>query len=418
MRKIFDHESGESFADDHPAEMGSFEIRDRYPRPSAQRKRRVDFRERSMPESTMTDRSPRRAELFEWLGEILDISSVERASCDASFRSYYRVESADGYRIAMDAPPQLEDCRPFVATRELLQRAGLRVPALYAKDIERGFLLLEDLGDRSYLDTLDENNADTLYEAAISSIIAMQCRIPASRVPPFDAGLLRTELDLFADWFLAEHLNIDLPRDLLTAIVECFDDLIRACLEQPRVFVHRDYHSRNLMAMANEAPIVDSKAMLRSKALKGSISIPSPGIIDFQDAVAGPITYDAVSLLRDAYIRWPGERVRRWVDRIHERSVAHGLVAADRERFHRWFDLTGIQRHLKVLGIFARLWHRDAKARYLDDIPPVLVYLAEIAPLYRETQAIARLLEHFELVDREKDARQRILAENGATTPT
>ncbi|MBF2758720.1 MAG: phosphotransferase [Ectothiorhodospiraceae bacterium AqS1] len=362
-----------------------------------------------MPSSTTIDRSSRRAELIDWLEGILEISSLERASCDASFRSYYRVGSAAGYRIAMDAPPQLEDCRPFVAIRELLERAGLEVPALYAVDIEKGFLLLEDLGDRSYLDILDETNADALYEAAISSIIAMQCGIEASRVPPFDAALLRTELDLFTERFLAEHLGVDLPQERLAAIVECFDDLIRLCLEQPQVFVHRDYHSRNLMAMADDSPTMDSKA--RAGSCEGSTAALAPGIIDFQDAVAGPITYDAVSLLRDAYIRWPAKRVRHWVDRIHERSVAHGLIAADRARFHRWFDLTGIQRHLKVAGIFARLWHRDAKARYLDDIPPVLAYLAEIAPLYRETQSIARLLEDFDILERTHRARQRILAE-------
>ncbi len=376
-----------------------------------------------MHPSTAIDRSARRAELLDWLGESLDISGIESASHDASFRSYYRVRTSAGDRIAMDAPPPLEDCRPFVATLELLFRAGLKVPMLYAANIEKGFLLLEDLGRRSYFDTLDENNADRLYEAAIASIVAMQCRIPASRVPPFDAALLRTELELFTDWFLAEHLQIDIRGDLAVAVAvaECFDALIRICLEQPRVFVHRDYHSRNLMTIGEECEGRDSSAAsgeiagersrVGSPIPRRSSAAPSPGIIDFQDAVAGPITYDAVSLLRDAYIRWPSERVSGWVDRVYEHSVAHGLVAANRSRFHRWFDLTGIQRHLKVVGIFTRLWHRDGKARYLEDIPPVLGYLGEIAPLHRETRVIARLLEDFDLVARAKHARQRILAE-------
>ena len=283
----------------------------------------------------------------------------------------------------MDAPPPMEDCRPFVSVLGLLRDAGVNAPGLHAADVERGFLLLDDLGSRCYLDVIDETNADTLYADAFETLLDMQCQIGLGQIPPYDEGRLRTELDLFPRWFLADHLRVDLDDALSFALDETFDALVRVCLEQPRVFVHRDYHSRNLMHVAHG----------------------NPGVIDFQDAVEGPVTYDLVSLLRDVYIRWPEDRVAGWVDAWHDRAFARGLVNVGRVQFRRWFDLTGVQRHLKIAGIFARLWHRDGKVRYLDDLPVTLAYLAQVAPRYSETEAVMRVLEDFDVVGRIHAAR-------------
>ena len=320
-----------------------------------------------------------------WLRDTLAVSSfrLEPASEDASFRRYFRVRADSRTWIAMDAPPPMEDCRPFVSVLGLLRDAGVNAPALHAADVERGFLLLDDLGSRCYLDVLDEGNADTLYADAFEALLDMQCRIGPGQTPPYDERELRDELHLFRQWFLARHLGVGLDGTLSLALDETFDSLIRACMEQPRVFVHRDYHSRNLMYLGER----------------------NPGVIDFQDAVDGPLTYDLVSLLRDVYVRWPGDRVAGWVDACHDRAVARGLVDAGRVRFRRWFDLTGVQRHLKIAGIFARLWHRDGKPRYLDDLPLTLGYLAEVAPRYAETEAVVRVLEEFDVVNRMRAAR-------------
>ena len=322
----------------------------------------------------------RRAALAAWLRDTLATSAfrLEPASEDASFRRYFRVRTGSRTRIAMDAPPPMEDCRPFVSVLGLLRGAGVNAPRLHAADMERGFLLLDDLGSRRYLDVIDEANADALYADAFTALVDMQCRIHRDQVPVYDERKLRDELDLFPRWFLSRHLGIELDGALALALDAAFEALVRVCREQPRVFVHRDYHSRNLMHLDRR----------------------NPGVIDFQDAVAGPIAYDLVSLLRDVYVRWPEERVTGWVDACHDRVVARGLVEAGRERFRRWFDLTGVQRHLKVAGIFARLWHRDGKSRYLDDLPLTLAYLAEVAPRYPETEAVVRILEELDVVGR------------------
>ena len=212
----------------------------------------------------------------------------------------------------------------------------------------------------------------------------MQCFIGAGQVPAYDERRLRAELDLFPEWFLSRHLRIELDSALTLALEETFETLIGVCRAQPQVFVHRDYHSRNLMLL----------------------ECRNPGVIDFQDAVDGPVTYDLVSLLRDVYVRWPEERVSGWVDAYHDRAVVRHLVDAGRERFHRWFDLTGVQRHLKIAGIFARLWHRDGKPRYLDDLPLTLAYLAEVSPRYPETEAVARVLEEFNIASRIDEVRR------------
>ena len=331
----------------------------------------------------MADRDgldPRGAALAAWLRDILATSDFrcEPASEDASFRRYFRVHADSRTWIAMDAPPPMEDCRPFVSVLGLLRGAGVNAPELHAADMDRGFLLLDDLGSRCYLDVVDEANADSLYADAFEALLDMQCRIGGGQVPAYDERRLRAELDLFPEWFLSRHLGIELDGALALALDEAFETLVGICRAQPQVFVHRDYHSRNLMHLDRR----------------------NPGVIDFQDAVDGPVTYDLVSLLRDVYVRWPEERVGGWVDAYHDRAVARRLVDAGRERFRRWFDLTGVQRHLKIAGIFARLRHRDGKSRYLDDLPLTLAYLAEVAPRYPETDAVVGVLEEFDIVSR------------------
>ncbi len=334
---------------------------------------------------------PRGAALAAWLRDTLATIAfrIEPASEDASFRRYFRVHAGARTWVAMDAPPPMEDCRPFVSVLGLLRGAGVRAPALHAADVERGFLLLDDLGSRCYLDVIGKANADALYTDAFAALLDMQCRIGPGQVPPYDGRKLCEEMELFREWFLARHLGIEIDGALSLALDETFEVLVRVCLEQPRVFVHRDYHSRNLMHLDDH----------------------NPGVIDFQDAVDGPITYDLVSLLRDVYVRWPEDRVAGWVDACHDRAVARGLVGVGRERFRRWFDLTGVQRHLKIAGIFARLWHRDRKPRYLDDLPLTLAYLAEVSPRYPETEAVVRVLEECDVVARTHAVRRETPAE-------
>ena len=331
--------------------------------------------------------------LAAWLRNTLATSAfrLEPASEDASFRRYFRVHTGSRTWVAMDAPPPMEDCRPFVSVLGLLRAAGVNAPALHAADLEQGFLLLDDLGSRCYLDVIDDENADALYADAFEALLDMQCHVDCGQVPPYDERRLRDELDLFRRWFLARHLGIELDGALSLALDDAFEALVRVCMEQPQVFVHRDYHSRNLMH-------VDGR---------------NPGVIDFQDAVDGPVTYDLVSLLRDIYIRWPEDRIAGWVDACHDRAVARRLIEAGRERFRRWFDLTGVQRHLKIAGIFARLWHRDRKPRYLDDLPLTLAYLAEISPRYPETEAVVLVLERFDIVSRMQAAQREISVESG-----
>ncbi len=339
----------------------------------------------------------RAAALASWLRDTLATSAfrLDSPSGDASFRRYFRVRTGSRTRIAMDAPPPMEDCRPFVSVLGLLRGAGVNAPRLHAADVERGFLLLDDLGARCYLDVIGDANADALYADAFDALLAMQCGIGRGRVPPYDGRRLRDELDLFPRWLLAHHLGIELDEALSQALDGAFEALVRACVEQPRVFVHRDYHSRNLMYLGS-----GDSGNERGGGCGGGPGGASgggcgrnPGVIDFQDAVDGPVTYDLVSLLRDVYVRWPEDRVAGWVDAYHDRAVARGLVEVGRARFHRWFDLTGMQRHLKIAGIFARLWHRDGKPRYLDDLPLTLSYLAQVAPRHPETEGLARVLE-------------------------
>jgi aminoglycoside/choline kinase family phosphotransferase len=300
------------------------------------------------------------------------------ASEDASFRRYFRVTFADGQPslIAMDAPPGKEDCRPFLAVRRLFGEAGAHVPEVHGEDLAQGFLLLEDLGGTTYLERLSQAGEDpavpaSLYGAAIDALVLLQRSGDSYPLPPYDEALLRRELDLFPDWYMAQHLRaIPTPEDKAT-LAQAFGAILANNLAQSRVPVHRDYHSRNLM-----------------------VCEPLPGVLDFQDAVLGPITYDLASLLKDAYIEWDEERIIDWCVRYWEKARKAGLpVAADFSEFYRDFEWMGLQRHLKVAGIFARLCYRDGKKRYLDDLPLVVRYLDKVCARYRELGPLGALLD-------------------------
>jgi len=305
--------------------------------------------------------SQRMSMLEDWLRQSCKLSdfTLKPASGDASFRRYFRLQLPNGItRIVMDAPPDNEDCRPFVQIEQHLRAVGVHVPAIYEQDMEQGFLLLEDLGDELYLDVLTEDSVERLYGDALSTLMMMQACVETAGLPDYDAKLLMNEMALFRDWLLREHLKIALTDDEQQMLEQAFQLLTRSALEQPRVFVHRDYHSRNLLS--GVAPV--------------------PGVIDFQDAVAGPITYDLASLLRDCYISWPKWLVDEWAMGYFQLCVQSGLLRDEHEgHFLRWFDLMGAQRHLKAAGIFARLNHRDGKSGYLADIPRTLGYIVQVA---------------------------------------
>ncbi len=298
------------------------------------------------------------------------------ASADASFRRYFRVSLPDRSLIVMDAPPEQEDCRPFVHVAELFRDAGVRVPHILAQDLQQGLLLLTDLGGATYLDALNENEAaaDALYAAATGALIDIQLASRPDVLPDYDEALLLREMQLFPDWYVSKHLRTELSGTQAEALNRVFALILRNNLAQPKVFVHRDYHSRNLMAGGDE-----------------------PGILDFQDAVYGPITYDLVSLFKDAYIHWEEERVLDWTIRYWERAKKAGLpVSRDFAEFYRDFEWMGAQRHIKVLGIFARLCHRDGKENYLKDLPLVMAYLRKTSERYRELHPLLRLLDELE----------------------
>jgi aminoglycoside/choline kinase family phosphotransferase len=308
---------------------------------------------------------------------------LERASDDASFRRYLRVHRADGKPslIAMDAPPEREDCRPFVHVARLFADAGVHVPAIHAQDLEQGFLLLSDLGDTPYLSALDADSAGRLYGDALNALLRIQLASRPGVLPEYGRELLERELRLFPDWYIARQLRRELEAVQQEVLEKSFSILLANNLAQPRVFAHRDYHSRNLM-----------------------VCEPCPGILDFQDAVYGPITYDLVSLLRDAYISWEEERVIDWAIRYWEMARRAALpVAGDFAEFYRDFEWMGVQRQLKVLGIFARLFHRDGKDGYLKNQPLVMRYLRRACERYRELAPLARLLDELEPGERRFD---------------
>ena len=320
----------------------------------------------------------RAEQLRRWLAVTLGGGdfSIAPASDDASFRRYFRIRRGEAQPslVVMDAPPDKENCGPFVHVARLLAEAGVHVPTIHAQDLERGFLLLSDLGNTTYLDALDEHNAGRLYEDALDALLKIQRASRPGLLPDYDRDLLERELRLFPDWYIARQLERELDAAQLQTLEKAFSTILANNLGQARVFVHRDYHSRNLM-----------------------VCEPGPGILDFQDAVYGPITYDLVSLLRDAYIAWDEERVIDWAIRYWERARAGGLpVARDFADFYRDFEWMGAQRQLKVLGIFARLSFRDGKNGYLKNQPLVMSYLKRTCERYRELAGLARLLEELE----------------------
>ena len=303
--------------------------------------------------------------------------SLVPASSDASFRSYWRATDTNGAtHIVMDAPPALENCAPFIDISARLNLAGLLVPTVLARDLAQGFLLLPDLGVRTLLPELNAANVEPHYQAAMAAILQMQLHTDVVGLPNYDAPRLDAEMELFPEWFLKRHLGITPSCEEFDIIETTMMQLRNLALTQPKVFVHRDFHSRNLM-LAN--PENHSSQRL--------------AVIDFQDAVRGPITYDLVSLLRDCYIRWPESDIARWLENYRTLSAHAGLHQADGDLFRRWFDWMGVQRHLKVLGIFARLNYRDGKAGYLQDLALVLHYTLSVCAGYPELQGFARWLK-------------------------
>ncbi len=307
-----------------------------------------------------------------WLDEALGAASgpLTAASADAGFRSYWRAQTANGSVIVMDSPPALEDVRPWLEMHAILNSGGVRVPRILAQEVDHGFLLLEDLGQATLLDMLDEDNADAWFAAALTQLLKIQAIIPAADFPAYDRALLERDLGLFADWFLDRHLGLTLTGDEADALARVNRFLIERALAQPRVLVHRDFMPRNLMP-----------------------ADPGPAVIDFQGAVRGPIAYDPISLFRDAFVSWPHERVEGWLHDYHRRAVDAGLPVPDWSCFRTDADCCGVHRHLKILGIFARLRHRDDKPHYLDDAESFLGYLEQVTVRYPELHALGDLIE-------------------------
>jgi len=306
-----------------------------------------------------------------------------------------------GTLIAMDAPPQHEDCRPFLHIAKLFEKAGTHVPHVYAQDLQQGFLLLSDLGNTTYLQALGAGTARELYGAATDALIKIQLASRENELPPYDQALLLREMRLFPEWYIARHLNITLTDKQHAKLEEVFARIVANNLAQPRVYVHRDYHSRNLMYI--ERPLLNPPPLAGEEANEKSNFLTSPGILDFQDAVYGPITYDLASLFKDAYIYWEEAEVIDWLIRYWEKARKAGLpVAEDFSAFYRDYEWMGVQRHLKVLGIFARLYHRDDKDGYLKDLPLVMAYLRAACARYIDLKPLLNLLDTIEPRDNQE----------------
>ncbi|MGD7036448.1 aminoglycoside phosphotransferase family protein [Methylotuvimicrobium buryatense] len=319
----------------------------------------------------MTNEDPRAALMLDWLSNDLSlaIDRFEPASSDASFRRYFRIYSQGTTYIVMDAPPDKENIEAFIKVAKLLSVPGIHVPTIFQSNLAHGFLLLEDFGKTCYLDCLKPSNADYLYQYALDSLFQQQTLIALDNleIPHYDRPLLIRELGIFEEWFTSHFLNTTIPETLRIEVNEL---LINSALEQPLTFVHRDYHSRNLMNLGNG----------------------KSGIIDFQDAVIGPVTYDLVSLLKDCYISWPKAQIDHWRNGYFQRLLQHGIIDCSQAQFKRWFDLMGLQRHLKAIGIFARLHLRDGKSAYLNDIPRTINYVTETSTHYPELSEFADFL--------------------------
>ena len=310
-------------------------------------------------------------QLIEWLKFALDedVIDISVASADASFRRYFRVQTPENPKgkswVVMDAPPDKEDCKPFVKVSTAFHHMKVNVPEIYAQDLSHGFLVLTDFGSTCYLDKLNDDTADDLYGDAMQALINLQTnpKPPGVSLPAYDDALLIREMMLFPDWFMTRHQKANVDDNLQQMLNDTFDKLSQMALKQPAVWVHRDYHSRNLMVTEKN----------------------NPGVIDFQDAVEGPVTYDLVSLLRDCYIAWPNEQVETWVKQylkmLQGKQFCQNVTT---EEFIKWFDWMGIQRHLKAIGIFARLNYRDGKPGYLLDIPRTLNYVKNVSSKYPE----------------------------------
>ena len=327
---------------------------------------------------------PRLAQLKEWLQglDLVDVASARPASEDASFRRYFRFDVLPAQRavlgatlVAMDAPPERENVPAFVKVDQLLAAAGVSVPRIVAGNIEQGFLLLSDLGTTTYLQALNPDSAAALYAEALSALVRIQQASQPGVLPEFDRAFMLRELNIFPEWYIGKHLGVTLTDAQQKELDKVFEAILANCLAQPQVYMHRDYHSRNLMWMDEG----------------------NPGILDFQDAVYGPITYDAASLLRDAYVAWDEELVLDWLIRYWQHARSAGLpVRQDFDEFYRDFEFMALQRHLKILGIFCRLNYRDGKSLYLGDLPTVMDYVRKTANRYRELRPLIKLLDALE----------------------
>lgn len=326
------------------------------------------------------EKEQRRQALLSWLASLnqqgLKLDSMRPASADASFRQYYRIDTANGGSlIAVDAPPATENSQAFIKMANLLKDINLTVPKVLEHDLDQGFMLVTDLGTNTYGQILNSDNSHKLYMDAIDALVLLQVQSQPDVLPEYDRPFILRELNIFKEWYINKHLAVTLSDTQATTLDKVFEHLTASALAQPQVYMHRDYHSRNLMWMD-----------------KGN-----PGILDFQDAVYGPITYDLVSLLRDAYVQWDEEIVLDWAIRYWEKARRAGLpVAPDIDSFYRDFEWMGLQRHLKILGIFARLSHRDGKHHYLGDIPTVMEYVRKTSHRYKELVPLLRLLDELE----------------------
>ena len=314
-------------------------------------------------------------QLAAWVEKELGIKDgmIAPASSDASFRRYFRVTLPGKSFIVMDAPPDKEDCGPFIRISAAMARYGLNVPVVLEQDLAQGFLLLTDLGHQQYLSSLNGTTVDRLYGDAIAALVRLQANgeVKDGILPRYDHALLMREMLLFQEWFLERHLRITLNEEQQHELDEVLEWLAQQALQQPYVWVHRDYHSRNLMVTSEH----------------------NPGVLDFQDAVIGPVSYDLASLLKDCYIAWPRERIEAWVESYRRQAQDAGVDVGDRGQLLQWFDLMGVQRHIKVFGIFARLNIRDGKPGYLQDIPRIMEYVLEVVRRVPQLQPLRRLLE-------------------------